>query len=145
VTLFCFGYVAYLDYKFREVENWVWIIFGASGIVGTLLVFRVGFLYSIILSVFLAISIWILGGFGGADAKALITLSLLFPTGLNDSTLYFPLLSFMFACVLAMPHALYTIYSKEDNKKTELPLLFYLFFGILVSLFVGKWFINLIL
>ena len=145
VVLLCFGYTAYLDYRFREVPNWVWLVFC---IVGTPLTFYSGLLgvFGVIIpTVLLALFLWYIGGFGGADAKAIITLALIFPAGFDNSTPYFPLVSLAFGCVISLPYVLYALSRKQNLKKLELPLLVFLFFGILSSLFVGKWFIELIL
>ena len=148
IVLLCFGYAAYLDYRFREVPNWVWLVFC---IVGTPLTFYSGLLgvFGVIIpTVLLALFLWYIGGFGGADAKAIITLALIFPAGFDNSTPYFPLVSFAFACVIASVQVFYWIATKKTFdcvRQYELPLLTYLFFGILLSLFVGKWFIELIL
>ena len=145
VVLLCFGYTAYLDYRFREVPNWVWLVFCIVGTPLTLCSSLLGVFGVIIPTVLLALFLWYIGGFGGADAKALITLSLLLPTGFDNSTPYFPLVSLAFGCVISLPYVLYALSRKQNLKKLELPLLVFLFLGILLSLFVGKWFIELIL
>jgi len=145
-TLVVFGYASLLDYKHREVTNKLWVIgcvFSIPFLFNHLLIFNT--ILSIIVPCVFALVLWYFGAFGGADSKALITLSLLIPMGFDDSIPYFSLVCFMFACVLAMPYCLFSIFKKENLKKLEIPLLVYLFFGILVSLFVGKWFIELIL
>jgi len=145
VTLLCFGYAAVMDYKFREVENWVWILFGSVGVALLLLMPFAIPIWSILAACVFAFPFWYFGGFGGADAKAIITLSLLMPTGFNDNTPYFPLVSLAFAVVLANLPVAYAVIKHQSLKKLKIPLLVYLFAGILVSLFVGQWFIELIL
>ena len=149
IVLLCFGYAAYLDYRFREVENWVWYVFGIAGfcLCATSTCFTsVPYLFcSLIGSNVLALFLWFIGGFGGADAMALITLSLIFPLGFENTTPFFPLICLAFGCVISLPYVLYALSRKQNLKKLELPLLVFLFFGILSSLFVGKWFIELIL
>ena len=145
VTLLCFGYVALLDYKYREVENWVWLVFGTIGSSLILYASLTTPIWSILLSCFLALTLWYFGAFGGADAKAVITLSLLMPLGFDGSTPYFPLVCLAFAVILANFPVVYTLLKRGSLKKLEIPLLVYLFAGILLSLFVGKWFIELIL
>lgn len=92
-----FGYAAYLDIRTRRVPNRTWLPLLVLGVVtlawegwqvytGTtmgyvnqhLYLFRVVFSVGFIVP--LAYGFWWLGGFGGADAKGLITLALLFPT-----------------------------------------------------------------
>ena len=149
LTLICFGYVALLDYKYREVENWVWLVFGCFGLGIQLNLICFTDLplpfWSIVASAVLALSLWYFGAFGGADAKAIITLSLLMPLGFDGFTPYFPLVCLAFGVLLANFPVAYTLLKRGSLKKLEIPLLVYLFAGILLSLFVGKWFIELIL
>lgn len=88
------GWAALRDIRTRRVPNWVWYVLGGLGVVllaadlVRLAPFDDSFarleLIRIILSlglvVPLAYGFWRLGGFGGADAKALMALAVLFPT-----------------------------------------------------------------
>jgi len=97
-----FGWVAWRDVRTRRVPNRTWLPLFALGVVllvwdgwlvwtdglvvdprvftptPPLFVFQVAF--SLGLLVPLAYAFWWMGGFGGADAKALIVLAILFPT-----------------------------------------------------------------
>ncbi|WP_136716901.1 prepilin peptidase [Halorientalis salina] len=92
-----FGWAAWLDIRTRRVPNRTWkplLVLGLVALVweGWLVysgttptyvnqnryLFRVAFSLGFIVP--LAYGFWWIGGFGGADAKALITLALLFPT-----------------------------------------------------------------
>ncbi|MFW5949341.1 MAG: prepilin peptidase [Halolamina sp.] len=89
-----FGWAALRDVRTRRIPNWVWYVLGGIGavlLVADLLQwypynsfwakFR---LTQVAISLFfvapLAIAFHLLSGFGGADAKALVALSILFPT-----------------------------------------------------------------
>lgn len=76
---------SYLDLKKREVEDKVWIAFGAAGVVleayevinGTTNL--VNLLISVFLAAVVGFGIFFFGLYGGADAKALIVLALVMP------------------------------------------------------------------
>ena len=81
-------YASWSDIKTREVSNKVWLLYAPSGLMLTLFE---GLLYedydywlfagiSIALTFTLAVSLFYLGAFGGADAKAFMCLALAFPT-----------------------------------------------------------------
>ena len=81
-----FLYASWSDYKTREVSNTVWILFAPLAFTATFLELlfydsTLLYLYGLcfaLTSVF-AITLFYLGGFGGADAKALICLALTLP------------------------------------------------------------------
>ena len=81
-------YASWSDIKTREVSNKVWFLYAPSSLTLTLIE---GLLYedynywlsagiSVALTFALAISLFYLGAFGGADAKAFMCLALAFPT-----------------------------------------------------------------
>jgi len=78
------GYGSYSDVKIREVSDLVWLVMGVSGVffagvelfMGSLSPFQV--FKSLIVGAIFAFLLFILN-FGGADIKAIISLSLLFP------------------------------------------------------------------
>jgi preflagellin peptidase FlaK len=88
------GWAALRDVRTRRVPNWVWYVLGGLGAVllvadllraapftgryARLELFRVA--VSVGLVVPLSYLFWRIGGFGGADAKALMALAVLFPT-----------------------------------------------------------------
>jgi preflagellin peptidase FlaK len=89
-----FGWAALRDVRTRRVPNWVWLVLGALGAVllvvdlvrwypfegwmATRHLIQVG--VSLLFVAPLGYLFWRIGGFGGADAKALMALSVLFPT-----------------------------------------------------------------
>ena len=88
ISLLFLGYASWSDIKTREVSNKVWLLYAPLGL--TLTLFE-GLLYenydywlfagiSIALTFTLAVSLFYLGAFGGADAKAFMCLALAFPT-----------------------------------------------------------------
>lgn len=91
-------YASWSDYKTREVSNKVWIVFAPSAFVlkiGELFLYDPSqvFLYglSFSLTAVFAIILFYLGGFGGADSKALMCLALALP--LYPEELFKPILA----------------------------------------------------
>jgi preflagellin peptidase FlaK len=88
------GWAALRDVRTRRVPNWIWYVVGGLGLVllaadlvrlapftgayARFQLFRIA--VSIGFVVPLSYVFWRLGGFGGADAKALMALAILFPT-----------------------------------------------------------------
>ena len=79
-------YASWSDYKTREVSNKVWVILGPLALALTAFQFLIyspqlllSFILSFVITSALAIAIFYAGGFGGADAKALICISLALP------------------------------------------------------------------
>ncbi|MEM3419508.1 MAG: hypothetical protein QW806_04695, partial [Nitrososphaerota archaeon] len=68
---------SYEDIKTREINDEIWIIFSPIGIIIT-------FIIAIIISIIIYYSKFV----GGADSKALITLSFLDPINLNKNTIH---------------------------------------------------------
>ena len=90
--ILCFSFLIYAsirDYKSREVSNTVWAIMGPLALAITgfqFLVFSseplqliISYVLSFAITSGLAISIFYFGGFGGADAKALMCIALALP------------------------------------------------------------------
>jgi preflagellin peptidase FlaK len=79
------GYGSYSDVRTREVPDVVWLIIGASGVLFACIELFAGSLSpfqlfkSVIMGAIFASLLYILN-FGGADVKAIISLSLLFPS-----------------------------------------------------------------
>jgi preflagellin peptidase FlaK len=103
ISLIFLIYASWSDFKTREVSNWVWAIFAPLAFSLTALqyiLFPQDLLYSYVLpfivTLALSLVLFYTGGFGGADAKALICLSLAlpnYPIYLLESPIgYFPLL-----------------------------------------------------
>lgn len=85
---------AYYDLKSREVDDRLWMIFGATGLVLYAWEYVAGImadvqmiLVSISLTAAVALALYRCGFFGGADAKALVAISVILPV-------YYPLTSF---------------------------------------------------
>ena len=79
-------YASWSDYKTREVSNKVWIILGPLALALTGIQFVVylpqlitTYVLSFAITSALAIAIFYVGGFGGADAKALMCIALALP------------------------------------------------------------------
>ncbi|MGI0085092.1 MAG: prepilin peptidase [Nitrososphaerales archaeon] len=76
---------SYLDLKKREVEDKVWIVFGAVGVVLEIyevlngVTSVVNLLIAILLAAVVGLGIFFFGLYGGADAKALIVIAILVP------------------------------------------------------------------
>jgi len=117
-------YASWSDFKTREVSNMVWAVLAPSAFALTtlqFLVFAPESLYTYILSFIitsaLAISLFYAGAYGGADAKALICLSLalpFYPTYLlqppqNIVSPIFPIIVFTNAILLAALTVVYAV------------------------------------
>jgi preflagellin peptidase FlaK len=100
-------YASYTDFKYREARNELWIVMGAIGVV--LLLFSdyppPAVLFSVMLTLPIAFVV-ILAGMGGADAKALIAISLLAPlfphidTALGELPLWIAPVEFPFPVIV---------------------------------------------
>ncbi len=85
---------AYYDLKTREVDDRLWMVFSGAGLViyvweyvSIAIVDVLMALISISLATLIAMALYRYGFFGGADAKALVAVSVILPT-------YYPLMSF---------------------------------------------------
>jgi len=79
-------YASWSDYKSREVSNRVWAVFGPTALALTAFQFLffspdllITYFLSFAVTSVLAIVIFYVGGFGGADAKALMCIALALP------------------------------------------------------------------
>ena len=95
--ILCFSFLVYAswsDYKTREVSNKVWAILGPLSLVLTGFQFLVyssqpleliiSYILSFAITSGLAIAVFYVGGFGGADAKALMCIALALPVYPNN-------------------------------------------------------------
>lgn len=136
VTRACLSFLfltasSWYDYKKREVSNWVWLIFAPLGLMFSLLQFyytrdQVFLLFmglSLLIVTGVSLALFYLGFFGGADAKALICLSLalpVYPSYLNPGTRvilpFFPLSvlsnAVFFSSMSIFSIALYNLYRR---------------------------------
>ena len=125
VSLLFLFYASWSDLKTREVSNWVWVFFAPIGAALSLILlylfdFSYDMLYVFGISIgvvsALAVALFYAGAFGGADAKALICISLTLPfypsdfIRLTSTTLVFPLSVFSNAIILAALSVLYALF-----------------------------------
>jgi preflagellin peptidase FlaK len=123
VSLLFLLYASWSDLKTREVSNWVWVFFAPIGIILSLVWLSLNFSYdtlyvfgiSVGVTSALALVLFYAGAFGGADAKALICLSLTLPfypsnfMHLTSTTPIFPLSVFSNGVILAALSVLYAL------------------------------------
>ena len=125
ISLIFLVYASWSDFETREVSNWVWAIFAPLALFLTALqyvLFPQDSLYSYVLpfvvTLALSLILFYAGGFGGADAKALICLSLalpIYPVDLLPPTLgvylpfLFPLSVFINAVFLSLISVVYIL------------------------------------
>jgi len=124
ISLIFLAYASWADFKTREVSNKVWAIFAPLAFLLTTLQYVLSskdLLYSYILpfivTLALSLTLFYAGGFGGADAKALICLSLAlpsYPTYLLQSPIgypspIFPLTVFINAVLIASFSVIYVL------------------------------------
>jgi len=77
-----FIYACFTDYRERRVPNNLWVPLLTGALIFTILEFSIEYMYSLTVSAGIIIPLALIlyrFGFGGADAKALIVISLLFP------------------------------------------------------------------
>lgn len=125
LSLLFLGYASWSDIKTREVTNRVWLLYAPLGFMFTLLD---GFLYgssnywilfgvSVVTTWTLAVALFYLGAFGGADAKAFMCLALAFPIYLKNIFNFqlvsghpiFPLTVFTNSMILAASSVIYML------------------------------------
>lgn len=123
LALSFFAYASWADWKSREVTNSVWIVLAPIAFALTTVQFVlfspelfVNYALSFGITSGLAVVLFYLGAFGGADAKALMCLALalpVFPTNLLSGSFFisplFPLTVFSNAVVLAAFTVMYVI------------------------------------
>ncbi len=129
-----FGYAAHQDFRHGEVSNKVWLYapFGlALTIIDMCLYSSFLWTYTLVSIVFTVafglILFYFTRGFQGADAKALITLSVSFPLG--GFMWFYPLAAFVFAGFLV---GLKFLFSK--HRVVSVRYLPYLYVGMLLAL-----------
>jgi preflagellin peptidase FlaK len=123
---------SYEDFKTREIDDRIWLIFSPIGIIITLIKYffkYIDFSYlmlyvlSIIIAIIISIIIYYPKFVGGANLKALITLSFLDPINLNENTIH-PFNSIIVltnSCIISLiillflfTYNLYRILNKEN-------------------------------
>ena len=117
------AYASWSDLKRREVDDVVWVVFAPLAFILTFLQFllfyqRLLYMYalSFILTLGLSIALFYTGMFGGADAKALMCLSLALPIRpevpfqpLAGGIPFFPFITFCNAVLLAASSVFYMV------------------------------------
>jgi preflagellin peptidase FlaK len=144
-------YASYTDIKTRSASNYLWLIIGGIG--GLLLIlqyFIIGFGNDVIYLIFVPIIIILIYIFfqlrlifGGADAKALMSLSILVPFFpqidfmpiLDKSFMPFPWVIFSNSIILFLIIPIFLMLFNLINKNIEFP---FLFFGYKISLDEAK-------
>lgn len=138
ISLVFLFYASWSDFKTREVSNLVWAIFAPLAFLLTILqygLFAQDLLYyyvlSFVITLALSLVLFYAGGFGGADAKALICVSLALPyypkyllqSPIGYLPLVFPLSVFINAVFLASFSVIYVLlhsFSWKYRKKKKL-------------------------
>jgi len=104
---------SYEDFKTREVDDRIWLIFSPLGIIITLFEFFLKFIdfsylilyfISILITTIISIIIYYSKFVGGADSKALITLSFLDPINYNKNTIhpFVPIIVLTNSCIISL-------------------------------------------
>lgn len=138
ISLIFLSYASWADFKTREVSNKVWAIFGPLALLLTIFQYVLSpqdqdlliyYILPITVTVALSLVFFYAGGFGGADAKALICISLAFPyhsaylSQLPQEFVFipFPLSVFIYSAFLASFSVVYvllrSLFWKHRNKK----------------------------
>ncbi|MEM2912625.1 MAG: A24 family peptidase C-terminal domain-containing protein, partial [Candidatus Bathyarchaeia archaeon] len=118
LSLIFLVYASWSDFKKREVENWVWMVFAPLAFALTFtelfpdLQSLLWYAVSFGLTSLLAVCLFYVGAFGGADAKAFmcIALALPFPPYTTVASPVFPLTVFSNSVVLAALSVFYMIF-----------------------------------
>jgi preflagellin peptidase FlaK len=98
VSIFFFSLGSIFDLRTREVDNWVWLVYGPIGLALTIVRLFLDpstlflTLVSIALTTLLSFGLFYFGLFGGADAKAVICLGLTLPL---IPTVFTPILGYV--------------------------------------------------
>ena len=126
------SYASYTDWKFRKVDNKIWIIMGLGGFMLILLSdFDIWILLPIFTMIVIAFIIYILNMFGGADIKAIIAISILTPLWpeldiipYKSSPYFFPLVIFINSLILFLAIPLYYCIYNITKRNCEWPYCF---------------------
>ncbi len=134
-------YAAYSDIKKREADNWIWLAMGVAGL--AFLLFDHKNLTFIAISIAISIPIAFLlyiFGMGGADAKAIMAISLLNPlppstTLFQSPQFVFPVTVLINSLLLILPMPLVFLFYNIAKKEAEFP---YAFFGYKMEASIAK-------
>ncbi len=134
--LFLLGCAAYQDFRFGEVSNKLWV-YTPVGLVLFLLAYTSwnSLVWMLVFALFSCGLFYV--GFGGADSKALLMVSLCYP--LN----FFPIIVFAGACVLSVLKFIVT--GSKDGLRKQVRFVPYMFVSMLFILFIDNLFYCLFL
>jgi preflagellin peptidase FlaK len=104
---------SYEDFKTREVDDRIWLIFSPIGILITLIEYFFKFIdfsylilyfISILITTIISIIIYYSKFVGGADSKALISISFLDPINLNKNIIhpFVPIIVLTNSCIISL-------------------------------------------
>jgi len=123
---------SYEDFKTKEVDDRIWLIFSPIGIIITLIEYffkyidfsyLIFYILSIIITIIVSIIIYYSELVGGTDSKALISISFLDPINLNENIIHpftsiivlmGTLLAFLIVPIFLFIYNLYRILNKEN-------------------------------
>jgi preflagellin peptidase FlaK len=123
---------SYEDFKTREVDDRIWLIFSPIGIIITFIEYFLNYIdfsylilyvLSIVITTIISIIIYYSKFVGGADSKALISISFLDPINLNENIIHpftsiivlmNTLLAFLIVPIFLFIYNLYRILNKEN-------------------------------
>jgi preflagellin peptidase FlaK len=154
---------SYEDFKTREVDDRIWLIFSPIGIIITFIEYflnYIDFSYLIfyVLSIIIVIIIYYSELVGGADSKELISISFLDPINYNKNTIhpFTPIIILTNSCIISLIillflfiYNLYRILNKENIFKIKfiedkdvwvvpsLPSIVFILFGYIISILYG--------
>jgi preflagellin peptidase FlaK len=126
------SYASYTDWKLRKVNNKIWLIMGLGGIVCIFLSdFDVWILVPILLMTGIALLIYFLTLFGGADIKAIIAIAILVPLWpelgvlpYNPTINFFPLVILINSLLLSLTFPLYYCLYNISKRNFQWPYCF---------------------
>lgn len=110
------------DLKHRKASNWLWVVLGVSGFVLNSSLANFEALYTLFVIIVTCMVVYALKLIGGADIKALISLTLLYP-----NELIFLVYVIVISCCISLFAFLFKSKWEMDN-----PFLFSLLIGYLV-------------
>ena len=132
IGMLLLSYSSYQDLKYREADNWIWIVIALAGIFFIFFDLRkwLPILISISISVTIAFLLYLFG-MGGADSKALMSLSFLNPLPPSFSIFHspifiFPITILINSLLLILPLPIFFFIYNLYKKNAEFP---YCFFG----------------
>ncbi|MCD6170929.1 MAG: prepilin peptidase [Thermoplasmata archaeon] len=132
IGMLLLSYSSYQDLKYREADNWIWIAIALTGIFFIFFDLRKWMLILISISISVTIAFLLyLFGMGGADSKALMSLSFLNPLPPSFSIFHspifiFPITILINSLLLILPLPIFFFIYNLYKKNAEFP---YCFFG----------------